>query len=60
MTDLFIEPNVEGYNVISFNKGSEIIEKGKKAVIPFLNELKRLKTSQNFKKKIKKSIPLTP
>ena len=54
MTDLFIEPNVEGYNVISFNKGSEIIEKGKKAVTPFLNELKRLKTSQNFKKKNKK------
>ncbi len=54
MTDLFIEPNVEGYNVISFNKGSEIIEKGKKAVTPFLNELKRLKTSQNFTKKNKK------
>ncbi|MDA0317509.1 MAG: patatin-like phospholipase family protein [Bacteroidetes bacterium] len=54
MTDLFIEPNVEGYNVISFNKGSEIIEKGKKAVTPFLNELKRLKISQNFTKKNKK------
>lgn len=54
MTDLFIEPNVEGYNVISFNKGSEIIEKGKKAVTSFLNELKRLKTSQNFTKKNKK------
>lgn len=54
MTDLFIEPNVEGYNVISFNKGTEIIEKGKKAVTPFLNELKRLMTSQNFTKKNKK------
>jgi len=54
MTDLFIEPNVEGYNVISFNKGSEIIEKGKKAATPFLNELKRLKISQNFTKKNKK------
>ncbi len=58
MTDLFIEPNVEGYNVISFNKGSEIIEKGKKAVTPFLNELKRLKTSQNFTKKNKKVIAI--
>lgn len=58
MTNLFIEPNVEGYNIISFNKGSEIIEKGKKAVTPFINVLQRLKTSQNYTKKNKKVIDI--
>lgn len=50
LTDLYIQPDVEKYSIISFNKGSEIIEKGKTAVVPFFNKLKALAKTQNFSK----------
>jgi NTE family protein len=50
LTDLYIEPNVEGYSIISFNKGSEIIERGEMSVVPFLDELSAIAKTQNFQK----------
>ena len=50
LTDLYIEPDVEGYSIISFNKGSEIIERGKQSVLPFMDELNKVAKTQNFKR----------
>jgi NTE family protein len=54
LTDLYIEPNVEGYSIISFNKGSEIIDNGRKSVVPFYNKLEAIAKTQNFLKTPKK------
>lgn len=50
LTDFYIEPNVEGYSIISFNKGSKIIERGEASVQPFLDELSAIAKRQNFQK----------
>lgn len=50
LTDLYMEPNVEGYSIISFNKGSKIIERGEASVQPFLGELTAIAKRQNFQK----------
>ena len=50
LTDIYIEPDVEGYSIISFNKGSEIIERGEVSVVPFLGELSAIAKTQNFQK----------
>lgn len=50
LTDIYIEPDVEGYSIISFNKGLEIIERGEISVVPFLGELSAIAKIQNFQK----------
>ena len=50
LTDIYIEPDVDGYSIISFNKGSEIIERGEVSVVPFLGELSAIAKTQNFQK----------
>ncbi|MEZ4839239.1 MAG: patatin-like phospholipase family protein [Flavobacterium sp.] len=55
-TDVYIRPKVEGFSVISFDKGSKIIDAGEEAAREVLAELDKLSTS--FKKK-KTVIPLT-
>ena len=54
LTDLFIEPDVKDFSIISFNKGAEIIKRGEVSVTPFLSELKSIANTQNYKKVPKK------
>jgi len=53
-TDLFIKPDIENFSIISFKKGSEIIEKGEASTLPFLNQLKTIAKTQNYKREPKK------
>lgn len=47
LTDIYIKPNIKGFTVVSFDEGDQIIEKGKKATLKHLQELKALKAKQN-------------
>lgn len=42
VTDIYIKPDIRGYNVVSFEKGKEIIPKGVSAALKFSAELKEL------------------
>ena len=57
-TDLFIEPNIDNFSIISFNKGDEIIKSGQVEALSFSNQLKSLAKRQNFKKESKIILPL--
>tara|TARA_B100001564_G_scaffold105437_1_gene87154 strand:+ start:16965 stop:19181 length:2217 start_codon:yes stop_codon:yes gene_type:complete len=57
-TDIFIEPDVGNFSIISFNKGSKIIKQGQKSVEPFLADLINVAKSQSFVKKPKGIKPL--
>ena len=54
LTDLFIEPDVENFSIISFNKGDKIIKSGELSVTPFLSQLKTIAKTQNYRKVRKK------
>jgi NTE family protein len=41
-TDIYIKPDIEGYTVISFDLGKDIIQKGEEAARPLLDSLKQL------------------
>lgn len=41
-TDVYIKPNIKDFNVVSFNEGDKIIEKGEIATLSKLNTLKKL------------------
>lgn len=38
-TDIYIKPDIKGYNVVDFEKGNEIIAKGKEKALEFIKEL---------------------
>ncbi|SHI82066.1 patatin-like phospholipase family protein [Flavobacterium haoranii] len=40
LTDIYIKPDIKGYNVVSFDEGEEIIPKGVKAALSHIDELK--------------------
>lgn len=48
-TNLYIAPKIEGYNVLSFEAGEDIIKKGEEAGALIVNQLKYLGT--NYKRK---------
>jgi NTE family protein len=50
LTDIYIEPDVDDYSIISFNKGAEIIQIGERSVAPFLDNLSAIASKQNFRK----------
>ena len=50
LTDLYLQPNVEGFSVISFNRGSTIIDRGQASIKPYLNQLNSLAKNQESKK----------
>ena len=54
LTDLFIEPDVEDFSIISFNKGAKIIKSGEVSVTPFLSQLKAIAKTQDYRKARKK------
>ena len=41
-TDIYIKPNIKDYNVVSFDEGAKIIEKGKQAALEKADALKDL------------------
>lgn len=41
-TDIYIKPNIQGYSVISFDQGGEIIKKGEEAAFSVYEELAKL------------------
>jgi len=43
LTDIFIEPNVKGFSVVSFGEGKQIIENGRLAANKSIVQLKELK-----------------
>ena len=45
-TDVYIKPNIEGFNVISFDKGETIINNGKIAAEHFLPRLREIAAQQ--------------
>ncbi|MEZ4853041.1 patatin-like phospholipase family protein [Flavobacterium sp.] len=53
LTDIYIKPNITNYNVISFEKGNEIIPTGEIAALKQLKKLQQLST-KNYNKKPKK------
>lgn len=38
-TDIYIKPDIKGFTVVAFDKGKEIIEKGKEKALEFVREL---------------------
>jgi NTE family protein len=38
-TDIYIKPDIKGFTVVAFDKGREIIEKGKEKAMEFIREL---------------------
>lgn len=42
LTDIYIKPDIKGYNVISFDKGNEIIPKGVEAANQLISQLELL------------------
>lgn len=40
LTDIYIKPDIKGYNVVSFDEGEEIIPRGVKAALSHIDELK--------------------
>lgn len=53
-TNCYIKPNIDNYNVLSFDKGKEIIKEGEKAA------LANIKTLQKLEKKVKNNHYLHP
>lgn len=56
LTNIYIKPDIKGYSVVSFDKGPEIIKKGKEKANEFINELLPLKhvDSKNIYKVIQR------
>lgn len=48
LTDIYIKPNIVGYSVVSFDKGDEIIQKGREAAELFKEKLKEF-NSKDYK-----------
>lgn len=52
LTDIYIKPDINGFSVISFDEGREIIDKGEDAAKAFLDTLRRLGGEPIYRKKI--------
>lgn len=46
-TDIYIQPDIKDYTVITFDKGEEIIKKGEDAALKVWDDLKKLALKQN-------------
>ena len=54
LTDIYIKPNIKGYNMVSFEKGEEIIPKGVEAADKHLSELSALSVADYSREPMKK------
>ncbi len=52
-TDIYINPDIKNYGVISFDKGKEIIRKGEEAAFAVYEKIKALSSEQNYYEKPK-------
>lgn len=52
-TDVYIQPDIRDYGVISFDKGKDIITKGEEAAFAVFEDLKKLVTPETFYQKPK-------
>ncbi len=59
-TDIYIKPDIEDYNVVSFNDASTIIEKGKEAGLAKIEDLKRLVVNRPTKNQSQKTRIMIP
>lgn len=50
-TDLYINPNIDGFSVVSFKQGKQIIEVGEKAALEFKNKFIEIKNQQDVYKR---------
>ncbi|WP_127845920.1 patatin-like phospholipase family protein [Psychroflexus aestuariivivens] len=48
-TDVYIRPDIDDFNVLSFDEGEQIIENGKEAAKDVIEELKKISSLQNRK-----------
>jgi NTE family protein len=46
-TDIYIKPEISNFTIVSFDKGKEIIQTGKNATLPFLEQFKSLAKKQD-------------
>lgn len=46
LTDIYIKPNIEDFNVLSFNSGSQIIKNGEQATLLKVNDLREISKKQ--------------
>ncbi|OEK09727.1 patatin [Flavivirga aquatica] len=53
-TDIYIKPDIKDYSVVAFEKGSEIIEKGRQAGITKIEALKKIKPNKRSKRRVQK------
>lgn len=51
LLDIYIQPDVDDFSIISFGQGLKIIEEGQKETLKFLDRLKSISQVQNFKKR---------
>ena len=51
LLDIYIQPDVDDFSIISFGQGIKIIEEGQKETLKFLDRLKSISQVQNFKKR---------
>ena len=51
LSDIYIKPDVTDFSIISFDESEQIIEKGKKEALKFLDKLSFIANAQVFKKK---------
>ena len=52
-TDIYVNPDIKNFGVISFDKGKEIIRKGEEAAFAVYEKIKALSDENNFYKKPK-------
>lgn len=55
LTDIYIKPDVKGFNVLSFDKGTQIIKKGEEAGIEQLEKLNKIKLNEKIIKPVVKA-----
>ncbi|NBL65466.1 patatin [Flavobacterium sp. NST-5] len=48
-TDIYIKPDIEGFNVVSFDEGNEIISRGEKAALAVVDQLKKVSSLKPLK-----------
>ena len=51
LSDIYIQPEVDDFSIISFSQGAQIIENGQKETLHFIKELRSIAAAQNFTKK---------
>ena len=51
LLDIYIQPDIDDFSIISFGQGLKIIEEGQKETLKFLDRLKSISQVQNFKKR---------